>query len=295
MKKLGAWKQMCGAAVLCALMAIAAPAQTYTTLYSFDYTAAHPEAGLILGRDGNFYGTTSEGGANRDGSVFKITPTGALTTLHNFGTTDGSVPRAVLALSTNGSLYGTTSQGGDLTCGAPNGCGTVFKITPGGTLTPLHSFAGTDGSYPYAGLIQAPDGNLYGTTSGGGAEEDYGTVFKIRPSGVLTTLHSFNRIDDGADPYAGLVQATDGSFYGTTGGGGPYSYGTVFKITSGGVLTTLHVFDSNDGAYPNGGLVQATDGNFYGTTENGGNSRNCFSGCGTIFRMNLVSLTAQTP
>ena len=123
-------------------------------------------------------------------------------------------------LGTDGNFYGTTSEGGAL--GACNEvCGTVFKITPQGTLTTLHSFVGypTDGDYPMGPLIQATDGNFYGTTFGGGANQfcgfGCGTVLKITPMGATTTLYSFNDEDDGAYPYGGLVQATDGNSYGT--------------------------------------------------------------------------------
>jgi uncharacterized repeat protein (TIGR03803 family) len=165
--------------------------------------------------------------------------------------------------------------------GGGNGDGTVFKITTSGTLTTLHSFDVTDGAVPYAGLIQATDGNLYGTTYAGGANNGYGTVFKITTSGTLTTLHSFDATD-GAGPYAGLVQATNGDLYGTTEyGGSNGGFGTVFKITPSGTLTTLHSFDATDGAGPYAGLVQATNGDFYGTTFEGG------SDFGTVFSLSM--------
>ena len=145
--------------------------------------------------------------------------------------------------------------------------------------TTLHSFHGTDGSEPQASLVQATDGNLYGTTFDGGTNGD-GTVFKISPSGALTTLHSFDGTD-GQNPWAGLIQASNGNFYGTTPGGGTNGgYGTVFKITSGGTLTTLHSFDSTDGNNARAGLIQASNGNFYGTTYEGG-----ANGYGTVFKM----------
>jgi uncharacterized repeat protein (TIGR03803 family) len=196
--------------------------------------------------------------------VFRITPSGTLTTLYSFcaqtGCADGSAPSA-LVQGTNGSFYGTTYNGGVYTGG------TVFKITPGGTLTTLYSFCAqtnsTDGFYPYAGLVQATDGNFYGTTQNGGANTrcnsiGCGTVFKITPGGKLTTLHSFRGLD-GNSPN-GLVQGTDGSFYGTTFFGGAYNVGTVFKITAGGTLTTLNSLDgSSSSDNPGAGLAQGTD------------------------------------
>ena len=257
-----------------------------TTLHSFDLTddGGQP-AGLVQGADGNFYGTTYQGGAdNGDGTVFKVTPTGALTTLHTFHGSDGLSPAAGLVQGTDGNFYGTTSGGG-----ANGNYGTIFRITPGGMLTTLHSFNGFEGVSPDAGLVQATDGNFYGTTGGGGGANGGGTVFRITPGGTLSTLYSFcsqPNCADGSTPYAGLVQAADGNFYGTTANGGAHSLGTVFKITSNGTLAALYSFCSQpncaDGAQPGAGLVQATDGNFYGTTPFGGASNNC---CGTIFKI----------
>jgi uncharacterized repeat protein (TIGR03803 family) len=192
---------------------------------------------------------------------------------------DGEYPVAALVQVPNGNLYGTTYHGGS------HGFGTVFEITPSGTLTTRHSFRGElkDGEYP-AGLIQAADGNVYGTASGG-ANNNAGTVFKITPSGTLTTLYSFcsqSLCTDGEYVQAGLVQATDGDFYGTTSGAGTPGNGTVFKITLSGTLTTLHSFDGADGSDPYAGLVQATDGNFYGTTSSGG-----VNGRGTVFSLSV--------
>src|SRR5208337_4428285 len=159
------------------------------------------------------------------------------------------------------------------------GVGTVFTITPGGTLTTLYSFCSqsgcTDGANPYAALVQGTDGNFYGTTLGGAAN---GTVFKMTPGGTLTTLYTFCYGCTGVSPYAALVQGSDGNFYGTTSFGGANGDGTVFRITPSGTLTTLHSFDGTDGAAVYAGLVQGTDGNFYGTTAQGGGS-----GVGTVF------------
>jgi uncharacterized repeat protein (TIGR03803 family) len=200
-------------------------------------------------------------------------PAQTFTTLASFPESYGAHPRLMsLVQGADGNFYGTTC---DLGCEGEvgNGFGTVFKVTPTGTLTTLYSFCAqpkcTDGAFPTAGLVLGTDGNFYGTTTYGGASDD-GTVFRITSEGTLTTLHSFDLTDDGAYPYAALVQATNGNFYGTTSYGGVNAYGTVFEITSGGTLTTLLSFDDTDGAYPEAPLVQATNGNFYGTTFEGG-------------------------
>jgi len=258
-----------------------------TTLYSFCSQSgcsdgAEPQGTLVQDTNGNLYGTTFILGANNGGTVFKISPGGKLTTIYSFcsksGCSDGSNPGATLIQATDGDLYGTTLFGGSNACS----CGTVFKITPSGALTTLHSFDSTDGAGPEAGLVQATDGNFYGTTSGGGVHAS-GTVFKTTPGGKLTTLYSFcsqTNCTDGANPIAGLIQATDGNFYGTATQGGANGGGTVFKITPSGKLTTLHTFDGTDGFNPEATLVLATDGNFYGTTCCGG-----ADGDGTIFKI----------
>ena len=220
------WRKRAGAAfALCAAAAIALPAQTVTTLFSFDMTdGAGPYAALVQATNGDLYGTAASGGANGNhnyGTVFKITPSGALTTLYSFCSqtapdgecTDGANPYAALVQATNGDFYGTTVDGG-----ANGEGGTIFKITPSGTLTTLYSFCSqsgcTDGVQP-AGLVQGANGDFYGTTGRGGVNGE-GTVFTITPSGTLTTLYSFcsqggGNCTDGELP-AGLVQATNGDF-----------------------------------------------------------------------------------
>jgi uncharacterized repeat protein (TIGR03803 family) len=281
------------------------PSGMLTVVYSFCSKTgckdgAGPNAALVQATDGNFYGTTTYGGANDGGEVFKITPSGMQTVVYNFcsktSCADGRNPYAALVQATDGSFYGTTVSGGAKSV-CVGGCGTVFKITPSGTLTTLHNFDSTDGKNPYAGLVQATDGNFYGTTFYGGAHRE-GEVFKITPSGMLTVLYSFCSIrycPDGFNPYAGLVQATDGNFYGTTlyGGNndvcGSYRCGTVFKITPSGMRTTLYNFCSKsgctDGHGPYAGLVQGTDGSFYGTTVVGGTGSACQFGCGVVFKV----------
>jgi uncharacterized repeat protein (TIGR03803 family) len=247
------------------------PSGMLTLLYSFTggSDGANPSSGLTLGTDGNFYGSTLGGGSNFDGTIFKITPSGILTVLHNFNCTDGCEPVAGLVQGTDGAFYGTTFAAD----------GTVFKITAAGALTTLHTFNYADGSGPNAVLVQGTNGNFYGTTDSGGMF-GYGTIFRITSAGVFKNLHNFTCGADGCVPVAGLVQGTDGVFYGTTREGGANGDGTVFKITAAGALTTIHTFSGADGAAPFGGLVQATDGNFYGTASSGGTLND-----GTIFRL----------
>ena len=262
-----------------------------TTLHSFcstngcadgEYSYAMP----VQGADGNFYGTTYLGGSKGDGTVFKMSPSGSLTTLHNFGGADGSQPLAGLAAGSDGNFYGTTNLGGS------HGAGSVFKVTPSGQFTILHSFcskaACADGQSSYAGLIQASDGNLYGTTLSGGTQ-GHGTVFKITKGGIFSTLYSFcaqSGCADGEFPQTGLVQASNGNLYGTTILGGAYGSGTIFELTLSGALTTLYSACSQtgcpDGNYLYAGLIQARDGNLYGIMQVGGAHNS-----GTIFKITL--------
>jgi uncharacterized repeat protein (TIGR03803 family) len=274
------------------------PNGVLTTLHSFGGSSGwYPAAGLVQATNGSFYGTTYTRGPDGGGTVFKITPSGNLKVLYSFCSqtdcTDGNGASAALIQATNGTLYGTTSEGG------ANNHGTVFKITPSGTFTSLYSFCSTtrcaDGGEPLAGLVQAANGNLYGTTSSGGVHNG-GTVFEITPSGNLTTLYSLcalSNCTDGRSPQAGLIQATDGNFYGTTAAGGiscsPFGSagcGTIFRITSTGKLTTLYSFCAQtncpDGAEPAPGLFQSTNGIIYGATQVGG-----ADGDGVVFSLSI--------
>jgi uncharacterized repeat protein (TIGR03803 family) len=252
-------------------------------LHSFGTTdGANPYAGLTQGSNGEFYGTTLKGGAQQLGTVFAMSSTGALKTLHSFNGNDGANPLAGLVRGSNGNFYGTTLKGGS------SNAGTVFEITPSGGLSTLHSFSGMDGASPYAALVQSVNGNLYGITYEGGTNNG-GTVFEISSSGALTTLYNFcsqSNCSDGTSPVAGLVQGTDGNFYGTTYAGGTNNGGTVFQISPSGTLTTLYSLCTQggsscvDGQYPSAALVQGNDGNFYGTTSAGG-----AKGLGTIFNI----------
>ena len=407
MKQLSLTKWMCISLAICAASTIAASAQTFTSLLDFNGSdGANPGQGtLVQGRDGNFYGTTSNGGANNAGTVFKMTPTGALTTLYDFcsqaNCADGAYPQSGLVMGTDGNFYGATQYGGtncsvqsdcstlfkvtaegqlttlDTLCingvpctegvypntmilgtdgnfygttygGGPNGGGgTVFKMTPQGAVTYLHSFCQqsncADGDAPFAPLVQASNGNFYGTTTSGGNCPPYnscGTIFEITPAGKFTLLFSFTPVTfagstplaplvqgrdgnlygtandnvfkmtpngnvtplytfcslpncaDGELPYAGLMQATDGNFFGTTSRGGANGGGgTIFEITAKGKLTTLYSFCSQtncaDGAQPLAGLLQATNGTFYGTTASGGPVTCSFAQCGNVFSLSL--------
>jgi uncharacterized repeat protein (TIGR03803 family) len=257
-----------------------------TTLFNFqgDDDGCNPDGGLALATNGDIYGSTTNAGSDGGGTLFKVTPSGALTTVLGFNYALGGNTNSALLQGTDGNFYGTTVNGGASGCN--KGCGSIFKMTPADTITDLHKFDFTDGWDPKdAPLIQATDGNFYGTTAGGGSHTcpspaiGCGTVFKITPGGTFATLHNFDG-GDGSIPFAGVIQAADGSLYGTTNQGGAHGDGTVFKITLGGTLTTLHSFDGTDGANPFGVLVQGTDGNFYGTTNAGG-----ANGDGTVFEI----------
>ena len=279
------------------------PSGTLTNLYSFCAQLPcsdgwQPYTGLVQGTDGNFYGTNTRGGPTDHGTIFRITPSGTLTTIYGFcassSCTDGSYPHGTLVQAPDGNFYGTTLQGGNLNCNPNNGCGTIFKVTSSGTLTTLYKFCSqsncADGQYPYDGVIRATNGTFYGTVAFGGNSNcltGCGTVFKITSSGTYTLLHSFT-FADGSRPWGSLVQASDGNFYGTTAGGGSSNCstgcGTVFRMTASGALTSLYSFceqtNCPDGSTPLAGLVQATDGNLYGTTQVGGTSNS-----GVIFQV----------
>ncbi len=283
-------------------------AGVYTVLHTFsplndfgtNSDGANSNAGLIQGADGSFYGTATGGGLNGEGTIFKITPDGAFTTLVNFDpvtatstNNSGALPNSSLIQATDGNFYGMANSGGVYANGS------IYRITPGGTLTTLHSFStatfshmNSDGANPNAGLVQGTDGNLYGLTTVGGANGE-GVIFKMTLSGAFTSLYNFEAQDGntganvgGASPYGGLIQGGDGAFYGTASLGGENSQGTIFKVTAEGVFTVLHAFDAldsgvnYDGIQPQAALVQASDGSFYGTAVAGGANSS-----GTIFNI----------
>jgi uncharacterized repeat protein (TIGR03803 family) len=247
-------------------------------LYSFTGAGdgAYPYAALIQGADGNFYGTTAAGGTNGSGTVFRMATNGTVNGLYSFtGGSDGAYPYAPLVQGTDGSLRGVTYFGGVYSYG------TVFKVSTNGAFNLLHPFTGgADGAFSDAALVQGADGNFYGVASGGGAHRS-GTVFRLAADGTVTSVYSFTGGNDGYSPDAALVQGNDGSFYGVTSYGGTNLNGTLFRITTNGVLTTLHAFaGGSDGATAYGSLLQLPDGNLYGTTAYGGAYND-----GTVFRI----------
>jgi uncharacterized repeat protein (TIGR03803 family) len=254
----------------------------FTSLHSFGGTdGSSPQAPLVQGTDGNLYGSTAFGGGSADnGSFFRITTGGVFTHLFALPSNgrSGKSPMGGLVQGGDGNFYGTTALGGT---GSDDG--TVFRLTSSGGFSSLFSFNGANGSGPAAGLILGTDASLYGTTEFGGANNDNGTVFKITQAGAFTLLHSFRGVD-GNYPVAELEVGGDGNFYGTTSGdrafGGTNTFGTIFRITPTGVLTTLNVFGGTNGASPVAALSYGSDGNFYGSTFEGGPG----SG-GTIFRI----------
>lgn len=285
----------------------------YTVLHSFGGTpddGVVPVGGLIQATDGNFYGVTASGGANHCfqipqdggncGTVFRISPTGATSILYSFGTSisDGVTPLATLVQASDGNLYGTTVNGGANSCTTSNethNCGTLFKTTLSGQTTILYSFGPvyTDAIAPQGALIQGTDGALYGTTAAGGGGScggffGCGTVFKITLAGELSIVYSFalsSRLD-GYGPSQYLIQARDGNFYGTTGSGGVHLSdlnGTAFKLTPGGVLTTLYSFGplNSKASNPTGGLIEASDGALYGVTAYSDE----YAGRGSVFKL----------
>jgi uncharacterized repeat protein (TIGR03803 family) len=275
-------------------LAVCAQAQTFTTLASFDGdNGGAPQYGsLVQATDGNYYGTTQYGGPKDTGVFFQVTPSGELTVIYKFCSrskcTDGKAPWSGPVLDSDGNFYGTTNLGGS---GKQN-AGTIYKMTPGGALTTLYTFCPTapspcdDGKYPI-GLMQASNGNFYGVAANYGADNN-GTIFELSKSGVFKVLYSFCALAncvDGEEPYAGLIQASNGNFYGTTARGGAYGNGTVYEVSATGYFRTIHSFCAQqpgctDGATPYAGLVEDANGNLYGTTFYGG-----ANGYGSVFEI----------
>ncbi|MDQ4141976.1 MAG: Ig-like domain-containing protein, partial [Bacteroidota bacterium] len=252
---------------------------SYKILRSLDDVndGGYPRGDLLLGKDGNFYGLTSHGGANRGGTYFRITPKGDFTVLYSFQNDDtGYSPWGSLLDGNDGYYYGMTNAGGELLSGV------IFRVTPNGDYTVMHSFDNIkDGSSPRGNLIKAKDGNFYGLTNIGG-EYNTGTFFRMAPDGTVTRLHSFYQYDHGDLPTGSLVEGKDGNLYGMTARGGKDRYGTIFRFTPAGKITILKYLmeEVSDGANPQGSLIMDKDGNFYGLTWGGGH----YFG-GTIFKI----------
>jgi uncharacterized repeat protein (TIGR03803 family) len=259
----------------------------FTTLATFNGTnGSCPCGGLVQGNDGNFYGTTSTGGANNQGTVFRMTGDGTITTLFSFNGTNGSGPQAGLDQGNDGNFYGTTRTGGTNI----GNLGTVFSITTNGVFNSLASFAGTNGFCVIAGLVQGTDGNFYGTASRGGAwpfmhwSLQYGTVFKVAPDGPLTVVYAFGPFGQkGGTSREAMIRGNDGTLYGTSLGNQDTPGGTIFKITTNDTFSTLVSFPYN--AAPENQFVQAIDGNFYGRASGG------VYGWGTVYRMTVSGNT----
>jgi len=277
-----------------------AAAHRFRVVYTFQSPTDGYEshAGLVKDSAGTLYGTTFYGGDTNlgEGTVFKLTPDGTKTTLYNFtGGTDGGLP-AQLTMDAAGNLYGTTLQGGLVGGCNSHGCGVIYKVVPDGTETVLYTFQGeNDGANPQGALIFDGKGNLYGTTTGSGANR-VGTVFKFASDGKEKVLHAFAGGSDGQLPTSGLVADKSGNLFGTTklggsnndcDGFGKFGCGTIYEIAADGSESVVYVFTgAGDGGQPIAGLLLDKAGNLYGTTEFGGLSGGCGGyGCGTVFKL----------
>ena len=294
---------------------------SFAELYAFDYTnGENPTAGLTLATDGNFYGAALGGGSAKVGTLFKVSPSGVITSLHSFsGGGDGAYPLSAPVIA-SGAVFGTTAgnlgatvykytqsgafntiyqfditteitapliQGSDgllygtAYTGGTSNCGSVFSLTTAGKLVTTYSFpCGAGGSSPYGPLFQASDGSFYGTTEQGGASGN-GTVFKMTQAGQVSILYSFKGGSDGATPDAGLVQATDGMLYGAAIFGGASNFGTLYQISTAGIYKSIYTFTGAKGQYP-AALIQHTNGKLYGTANEGG-----ANGLGAVYSLDV--------
>jgi uncharacterized repeat protein (TIGR03803 family) len=247
------------------------PGGVYSVLHEFTGgdDGYYPFAAPIEASDGNLYGTAG-GSGGQNGSVYRYTRSGVFTTIYQLPTDQRQYLIAPLIQGMDGNFYGTTYLGGDY------GCGSIFKITHTGTLLYRFSFPcfGRLGTSPGGPLMQASDGNFYGTTLLGGASVGLGTVFKMNPQGVVSVLYKFLGSPDGALPMAGLVEGTDGNLYGSTEEGGSNNIGTLFQITKNGDYTLLYSFAASVGSTLLSAPMQHTNGRFYGLTNVGGTDDN---------------------
>lgn len=253
---------------------------TLTALHTFSSSGsdgAVPNGPLVVGRDGNFYGTTQKGGAYNFGTIFKITPEGTFTSLLSFDGANGATP-GPLMVGSDGNFYGVTEA--SATDGKGNG--TFYKFSPSGALIHLCKFPTNANLLTYAPLVEDSQGNFYGSFFFAADDSD-GSVYRVTPSGSFATIYSFSG-PDGSNP-SGFILGTDGNFYGTTYGGGANNYGTVYQMTTAGALTTLYSFDVSNGANPYL-LMQHTNGIFYGSTSAGG-ANGTGTGAGTIYSLNM--------
>lgn len=266
---------------------VRAQAQTLTYLSIFNGTDGSNPSAVIQATDGNFYATTAGFGIGPAGlgNLVRITPSGEMTSIYDFCSkphcADGAVPATPPVLGSDGNLYGVTSGGGSLLNGV-GGWGTVYKITLDGELTTLHVFCPvapcTDGTTP-SGIMQAADGNFYGTTFGGGNAYGAGVLFEITPGGNFSVVHTFCSLTncaDGSDPSTPPIQGIDGSLIGTAHTGGTIGGGVVYSISPTGAFNVVHTFFCSGEPCPRGygpgGVVQDPAGNLFGTTEFGGAS-----------------------
>jgi len=275
-----------------------------TVLYTFTGGAdgGTPKCHLVRDNQGDLYGTAESGGVSGNGVVFKLDASGNQTVLYSFkGGSDGAIPQAGLVSDTNFNLYGVTTTGGDVSCNAPYGCGTIFRLSPAGKEIIVHRFTGTngDGAFPVGDLIIDQQGILYGTTESGGDASCFGgagcgTVFKVSKTGQLSMIYRFKPTGgDGQFPEASLIRDAGGNLYGTTYQGGSTGFGTAFKVTNAGHEAVLHSFDYvTDGAQPISPLVRDKGGNLYGTTLIDGGTGCGGLGCGTVF---TISPTGSSP
>jgi uncharacterized repeat protein (TIGR03803 family) len=260
-----------------------------TQTYTFGSDGTNPAGGLTLGSDGNFYGTTVYGGSTDSGVLFKLSPTGVYTVLHEFqGGSDGANPDSAPIQASDSNFYGTTVGTFD-----SNYASTIYRYEMNGTFTTIHNLSFSEGGAVVAPLLQGSDGNLYGTASWAGNADLCGTLFKLSTSGEMLWTYvfpcGFSGNVNGYTPYGALIQASDGNYYGTTlaggwGGDNQGCCGVIFKLTQNGHVSVLFAPDPIEGGYLEAGLTQGTDGNLYGTASYGGDNKDAG---GTLFQMSL--------